>query len=408
MAARPLTTRRVASLLVAALGLYAAPAAVRGQRPAGAPEGQGWIGVSFEVESDSRGRASAIRITDVMAGSPADAADVRPGDRLLAVNDLDTPGELERLAERLRLRVGDSVVMELERDGTLRRLQLTATQRPDDAPLGSRVEVAWAGGDPVEVWVRSMDSLRLEIARGSQTEVRVRTMDDGSPQQLTVVNADGPWPVRAPFEFFVFPGEAHDSLREEMADLNRTVLQLRRQVTARGAALARDGQHEAWTLVRDEEVRRLSRMIDLAVLRSTALQTAMADDARRTASLEDVVRRRRPAAVRAQDTDPGGEVFWPLTPYLLGRNRVAGAEVVDLRAELADYFPVAAGVLVLDVAPATPAALAGLVPGDVITQVDESGISSVEGLRAAVSGGPRTVALTLTRKGETLRLLLSR
>ena len=78
---------------------------------------RGWIGVSFNVSADQSGPSEAILITEVSAGSPAAEAGLRPGDRVLAINDLDTRRELASLPELLRLSAGDAVVMVVERDG---------------------------------------------------------------------------------------------------------------------------------------------------------------------------------------------------------------------------------------------------------------------------------------------------
>jgi serine protease DegS len=102
------------------------------------------------------------------------------------------------------------------------------------------------------------------------------------------------------------------------------------------------------------------------------------------------------------------EEFRPLTPYLLGRNRVAGAEVVDLRPELAQYFGVEGGILVVDVPDLTPAGMAGLRPGDVVTRLGREPVRSVEELRLAVSSAGRTVPLTLIRQGASIEVLLRR
>jgi len=100
--------------------------------------------------------------------------------------------------------------------------------------------------------------------------------------------------------------------------------------------------------------------------------------------------------------------FSPLVPYLLGRNRVAGAEVIDLRAEMASYFGVGRGVLVVDVPPQTPAALAGLRPGDVIVRVGGEATPSVEDLRIAIVRSAGTPELEVVRRGATLRIALER
>ena len=100
--------------------------------------------------------------------------------------------------------------------------------------------------------------------------------------------------------------------------------------------------------------------------------------------------------------------FRPLTPYLLGRNRVAGAEVIDLKPELAQYFGVGRGVLVVDVASGTPASMAGIVPGDVITRIDQVGVRSVEDLRFGVSMAGDTLPISLIRQGTSVQVLLRR
>jgi membrane-associated protease RseP (regulator of RpoE activity) len=108
----------------------------------------------------------------------------------------------------------------------------------------------------------------------------------------------------------------------------------------------------------------------------------------------------------AAPPQPEEPTFRPLTPYLLGSNRVAGAQVIDLRPELAEYFSVEGGVLIVDVAPGTPAALAGLVPGDVITRLDQVRVRSVEDLRFGVSRAGDALPISLVRQGSTLEVLL--
>ena len=96
----------------------------------------------------------------------------------------------------------------------------------------------------------------------------------------------------------------------------------------------------------------------------------------------------------------------PLAPYILGQNRALGAEVLDLKPELAAYFQVAAGVLVVDVPEDSPAADAGLAPGDVITAVSGRPVRSLRDLRSALSGAAARTALTVVRKGlnRTVRM----
>lgn len=64
----------------------------------------GWIGIGFEVKSGQQGDAAAV-VTEVREGSPAAAAGIEVGDRLLTINDVSTAADFEYLADRLALRV---------------------------------------------------------------------------------------------------------------------------------------------------------------------------------------------------------------------------------------------------------------------------------------------------------------
>jgi hypothetical protein len=225
--------------------------------------------------------------------------------------------------------------------------------------------------------------------------------------------------VRAPFEFFVFRGEAHDSLLHEMRELNGLAGQLRARMEARERAIREQTRSaDPLHLAQDEELNRLSERLDEVQRRSSALSAAMAESARESAAREYAFEVRAPdpalpasaPRVRASvAVAPEADAeFRPLTPYLLGRNRVAGAEVVDLKPELARYFEVDGGVLVVDVAPRTPAALAGLVPGDVIVRIAQIGVRSVEDLRFGVSLAGDTLPIALIREGESLQVTLRR
>jgi membrane-associated protease RseP (regulator of RpoE activity) len=363
-------------------------------------EAAGWIGISFEISQSRRGGDTRVVITDVSAGSPAEVAGLHSGDQLLAINELDTPAELSELTERLHLSAGDRVVMEIERDGRSRKLELHAAVRPDDFSVSRSMDFSLQSDSMVETWVRAMDSLRVQLVEGRGRNVRITRVSETAP----VVPSDHAPCVRAPFEFFVFRGEDHDSLRQEMVDLNQVRAELQVRLGDREQAF---GVVNATRLANDREFIQLRVAMDEATIQSNGLQTAMAEAARTTAGLE--YGRLAPQISSGFNTPdaPGGE-FRPLTPYLLGRNRVAGAEVVDLKPELAEYFEVAGGVLVVSVAPGTPASIAGIIPGDVITRLDQVTVRSVEDLRFGVSQAGQTLPIALIRRGTSIQVLLRR
>jgi S1-C subfamily serine protease len=92
---------------------------------------------------------------------------------------------------------------------------------------------------------------------------------------------------------------------------------------------------------------------------------------------------------------------------VLGRNRIAGAEVIDVRPELAGYFEVTGGVLLVDVPAGTLAAAAGLRPGDVIVELADQGVESVRDLRMQLAQPGDALEMWIIRHGDRVRLVLA-
>jgi S1-C subfamily serine protease len=99
------------------------------------------------------------------------------------------------------------------------------------------------------------------------------------------------------------------------------------------------------------------------------------------------------------------------TGFVFGLSRaVAGAEFADMNAGLASYFGTDRGVLVVRVAPDTPAAKSGLQAGDVITRVGDRRIAGVQELRREVVRAQEHdrhgLPVELVRKGKRRSLEL--
>lgn len=90
----------------------------------------------------------------------------------------------------------------------------------------------------------------------------------------------------------------------------------------------------------------------------------------------------------------------------LGARSIGGAELTELDPAMQDYFKTDHGVLTLRVASETPAARAGLQPGDVIVKIDDRAVRTVAELRRAISAKPEGVKLEVIRKGSTKTLEL--
>lgn len=83
---------------------------------------------------------------------------------------------------------------------------------------------------------------------------------------------------------------------------------------------------------------------------------------------------------------------------LAGRRALAGAEWSELNPELGRYFGTDRGVLVLRVAPGTPAARAGLQPGDVVQRAGGREVSTVAELRRAIARADGKLRLDVLRE----------
>ncbi len=396
-------TRVVRSLALASLALLAlgTHAAAQAGRP-------GWIGIAYETRSAPDGEVRVV-ITEVRTGSPAEAAGVRAGDRLIAIEGIDTPEELMTLSKRIALRAGQLVDMRVQRNGRPLALRVRAAERPDQVATNVAWNFAFPADSMVETMVRAMDSLRVQLLQGSEPRVvaRVRTAPEPAvrPGQPPAPAAPRTAAVAAPFEFFVFRGEQHDSLVREMERLNQDLAELQTREAERVQELRRSRRGQR-AEEQDRTLVRLRREIQEVTRRSSELRSAMAEAARVTAGWEYLV----PPVPEASDAPSPRreEPYRPLTPYLLGSNRVAGAQLVEVQPELGSYFGVEGGVLVVDVSPGTPAAIAGIRPGDVVTRIDQVNVRTVDDFRLGVSRSGETLPLTLMRRGGTVQVLLRR
>jgi S1-C subfamily serine protease len=91
--------------------------------------------------------------------------------------------------------------------------------------------------------------------------------------------------------------------------------------------------------------------------------------------------------------------------FEFGPRSIAGAEFAEMNAGLGRYFRTDEGLLVLQVAPESPAARGGLEAGDVVVQAGGRDVEDVGDLREAFSGAEaRTVRLTVVREGRRREL----
>lgn len=335
--------------------LCAAPVAAQTATPPPPPPApRGWIGVSYETELVQEGlRLRPVsRVVAVREGGPAAVAGIRAGDVLLSVNGRTWEEQFSKGVPMIR--AGDPVSLVLEREGRRREIRLMAGRWPEEEVPVAGMNVTVMPDSVVDRLYLAMDSLRVRIVE-----------DEGLRHRL--------------LEIQVAADSAMDDLaRERVVHLRRAAPGGTVNVTPFSTPEP-PSPYAVW-LFTDSLRDSLDVRVELGIPFSWPSGKVPAD----------VVE------------------FRPTVPYVLGENRAAGAEVVELRPELAQYFGVDGGVLVVDVAPGTPADRAGIQPGDVLTHVQGIAIGSIADLRRGLVRGGDEAPLTLIRKGRTLQVALKR
>ncbi|MCE2455584.1 MAG: PDZ domain-containing protein [Gemmatimonadetes bacterium] len=352
---------------------------------------RGWLAISLTSFVRPGGNVREVYVSWVVPDGPAALAGVRVGDRILEVNDRPGSDLLSgNRSLRPRFQVGESVRLLLENEGETRELTVV----PVAAPLSVSVGDA---GDMLDsfrvVWPRTMDSLEMvwPLTMDSLEMVWPRMMDSlemVSPR--TMHSLEMVWPRMMTEEMIADYSLAMDSMvtsysfaQDAATMLDSMVLQLRPGPMRLTVALDSLGL----TAVRYPLFTRLSFMrpeLDPAV---RATQATLADSIR---------------SVRLRPD------FSPLYPFLLGRNRVAGAMLTEVSPELGSYFGVEGGLLVVDVEEGSPADQVGFVPGDVIVEARGEALGGLllELRRTFNSPGREGTVLTIMRAGERMELTI--
>lgn len=247
---------------------------------------------------------------------------------------------------------------------------------------GDRV-VSWNGSPEVR---QALRSARLEPG----DTVRLRVRREGAEEQAYTVVV-GARPVEAAVVARGYPGVMSAEQLEEM----------RAEIDAARAEAVRAG--DRIRLMDRDSIRihadSLHRSIRIMLRDSLGPRLAEFRESMRDGDLA--------ARIRAAEVEGMAHGF-----FELARSGIAGAEFEEMNDGLASYFGTSNGLLVLRVAPETPAARAGLQAGDVVLSVDGEPVTEVAQLRARMLRAPQqngaTLRLEILRRGDRHTLELAR
>jgi C-terminal processing protease CtpA/Prc len=344
---------KVSRIILSALACaLAAPAAMQAQQVEIRVAHRGLLGIF--TESQRVGEQRRPVVIEVAPGSPAADAGIRKGDVILTINGAAATDQLLRAGAT----PGDTVIMRVLRDGVEHDHTLIVAERPASGVFFARPVLS--------------DSVLREIA--------------------VIMNN-----VRTEVDTIVFEGRA------------RSVPGVSR-LEARGNVVIAFGGDSI-------HVRRLEGD-SLSVFRFSERSWGPADSTRiRLFSRGDSVRTEMIEALRSRtytiSADSMRGSFRPAEVFtsgmVIGMRAVAGAELSELNPDLAAYFGVSGGVLVLNAGEGTPAERAGMRAGDVIVQANQTPVSTIAEIRRAIERSPRTpVQLRVLRRGQPIDITISR
>jgi membrane-associated protease RseP (regulator of RpoE activity) len=237
-----------------------------------------------------------------------------------------------------------------------------------------------------------------------------------------------------PFGALVISSEESEPLRDELRRIRKELTDLRRQELTRIRELQASVQGPVEALIReDEKIREIKAQEEVLIQEqrqaTLELQQVSEETMQRqfseiqvrqeeafAAALRERERHSSPARVedeaahreREKALMEQYELQAPSRHIIVGQNFVAGAQLTPLNPELAEYFQVDRGVLVVEVLEGTPAHEAGMVAGDVIVRVGTQEVSSLKDLRFGVGYFERPLRLRVVRKGAELDIFLGR
>jgi len=446
--------RAILAILIAGLG---GPASGRAQDLSWTyrtPTG-GWIGITvdFTMRSVGEGAETLVVVREVVEGSPAQNAGIQVGDTITL---WDGQPVSQRLFASLpeKLEAGDVVTLVIDRDGRSHEYLVEAAQRPQSqiliGPDAERlvIELGTLRGNIIkdlDSLLVSIQGLNLDSAESDLGVQIVRVpsrMGDerefGFRFHLFEPFVDSVYfrpdifvatPESAmPFEAFVVESQETAKIKEDLTKLRKQLTQVRRQELARQRELAAaiQGPIEE-VLRRDEELKEMRAMeaelVDQQEELAARLRQVSEEVLRRQwvepqGRSEEVLLRARQMNLEAVENarrereliQEQARDMYELqreqlrSPVIVGQSMMLGALLAPLNPDLAEYFPVDEGVIVVQVTEGTPASEAGLQGGDIIVTMAGEEVTSLSDIRFGLSAFEGPLRILVIRKGNPVEI----
>jgi C-terminal processing protease CtpA/Prc len=411
---------------------------------------KGWIGITVDFTMSSIGgvEETVVVISEVVDGSPAEAAGIQVGDTITQMNGRAAS---QRSFSSLNLEPGDLVDFVVNREGGSREITVVAGERPrshiivrpDIEEMAIKLDtLRWAILNDLDSLRLSIEGLHLDETGG---DFRIELLRRISPEgdlggqggvfrftqrfsDTLFAFAPGVLPVAPdfamPFEAFLVKTPETEALRAQLLKVKQELISVRRDELSRRRAIAaaiqgpveealsRDALFQELRakeeeLVAEEDVLsdRLARVSEEQMRRQWVDVEARAQEASAYAQRTWAEAQRNLERLQEERTREAEEHYRQSlqrfrSPVIVGQNLVYGADLAPLTPAMAEMLSAEQGVVVYEVIEGTPAAEIGLKDLDVIVQVAGQEIRSVGDFRVTLGMLEKPISLVVIRKGE--------
>lgn len=356
--------------LLAAPAFPAGDAAAQQTRTVVTAGSRGMLGIMTHAITEDGVATRQRVITEVVPGAGADKAGLLPGDLILRVNGLAATQQVMNAG----FEPGDTVVLRIRRDGRERDVTVVATPRTNRMHYIT-TDMLPVTADMLPDTVRGRMSIIMNAVRaGTDTLPLGRVFIQRSDGDSTFV--------------YRFGNDSINGFRyQRITPLQRDSLMRYFEAPGAWSSMFPDSafRSDAWAgvwpgMLRDSVLGSVGRSM-----------IRFGEDGFAFGFGPDSMTFMRPTEFMASG-------------FFAGTRAVAGAELSELNPGLAEYFGTTDGVLVLNAREGTPAARAGLAPGDVIVRANDVDVRTIADLRRAIERGPRgqPVTLDVLRRGQRI------